>query len=128
DAFAAMDDTKRPINAVKIITNEDAEQDVYSRQKFWRGLMAGMSAIRFHRAPAGSALNDSAKACIRAARLVEAGVKFWELAPRLDLLSDRDEDEAYLIAAPGRGYVLYFPNGGEVTLDLSREQETLSGY
>ncbi|GMV91809.1 MAG: hypothetical protein AMXMBFR82_15870 [Candidatus Hydrogenedentota bacterium] len=128
DTFAAMGDAKRPINAVKIITNEDAEQDVYSRQKLWRGLMAGMAAIRFHRAPAGSALNDSAKACIRAARLVEAQVKFWELAPRLDLLSDRDVDEAYLRATPGHGYVMYFPNGGEVTIDLSRERETLSGY
>jgi hypothetical protein len=49
DTFAAMGDDRRPINAVKIITNEDAEQDAYSRHKFWRGLMAGMAAIRFHR-------------------------------------------------------------------------------
>lgn len=127
DTFAAMGDYRRPINAVKIITNEDAEQDAYSRQKFWRGLMAGMAAIRFHRAPAGSALNDSAKACIRAARLVEMQAKFWDLEPRLDLLTERDEDEAYVRAKPGESYALYFPKGGEVKLDLTREPGTLSG-
>ena len=64
-------------------------------------------------------MNDWAKASIQAARLVEEQVKFWEVEPRMDLLSDRDTNEAYLIARPGEKYVLYFTNGGSVQLDLS---------
>ena len=127
DTFAAMGADLRPINAVKIITNEDAESDRYSRQKFWRGLMAGMGAIRFHRAPAGSALNDSAQACIRATRLLESRMKLWDLEPRLDLLQDREKDEAYLRAKPGEAYVVYFPRGGSVKLDLTNETGTFTG-
>ncbi len=36
-----------------------------------------------------------------------------------ELLSDRAENEAYLAAAPGRAYALYFPAGGQVGLDMT---------
>jgi hypothetical protein len=52
-------------------------------------------------------------------RQVECVVKFWEVEARQDLLSDRESDEAYLAADPGRKYILYFTNGGSVILDLS---------
>ncbi len=126
DTMAAMGDTPRPINAVKIITNQDDELDTYSRQKFWRGLMAGMAGIRFHRAPAGSALDDSAKACIGAARLLESRMKLWDLDPHNELLADRDPDEAYLRAKPGKAYALYFPEGGSVKLDLTKSSGTFT--
>lgn len=35
------------------------------------------------------------------------------------MLSNRLENEAYCAADPGRQYVLYFPDGGVITLDLS---------
>ena len=34
------------------------------------------------------------------------------------MLGDRDENEAYLTAASGKAYALYFPSGGSVGLDL----------
>jgi len=37
----------------------------------------------------------------------------------MDLLSDRESNEAYLAARPGESYALYFTNGGSVGLDLS---------
>ncbi|GAG30773.1 unnamed protein product, partial [marine sediment metagenome] len=37
---------------------------------------------------------------------------------RMDLLSNREEDEAYLAAEPGEQYVLYFTDGGSVGLNL----------
>jgi hypothetical protein len=37
----------------------------------------------------------------------------------MDLLSDRESNEAYLAANPGESYSLYFTNGGSVGLDLS---------
>ena len=41
-------------------------------------------------------------------------------APHNDLLSDRESNEAYCSANPRKIYAVYFPNGGEVTLDISR--------
>jgi len=35
------------------------------------------------------------------------------------LLGDRDDNEAYATRVPGRQYAVYFPDGGEVTLDVS---------
>jgi hypothetical protein len=64
-------------------------------------------------------LNDYAKASIKAARLVERSVKFWDVTPQMDLLSGRESNEAYLAAKPGEAYVLYFTDGGYVELDLS---------
>ncbi len=49
---------------------------------------------------------------------VENLVKFWQVAPRMDLLSNRQEDEAYLAAEPRRKYVLFFTDGGSVGLNL----------
>jgi len=39
--------------------------------------------------------------------------------PHNDLLSDRESNEAYCIANPGKEYAVYFPDGGEVMLDIS---------
>jgi hypothetical protein len=44
----------------------------------------------------------------------------WGLEPANDLLSDRSENEAFLAAKPGEVYALYFTDGGDVGLDLSR--------
>ncbi len=110
-----------PINAVKIITNQDTEIARYSVQKFWRGLFLGFAAIRFHREPAGIALTEPAKDAIRAARMLETRIQFWDLAPRLDLLRERERDEAYLLAKKDIGYAVYFPEAGAVELDLQEE-------
>jgi len=87
-------------------------------ERFWRNLLAGSASARFHRPDAGNGLNDHAQASIRAARLVESRVKFWEVTPQMHLLSDREENEAYLAAKPGEAYVLYFTDGGAVGLDF----------
>lgn len=52
-------------------------------------------------------------------RWVMDEIEFDATQPRNDLLSDRQENEAYLLAEPGNQYALYFPKGGEVSLDLS---------
>jgi hypothetical protein len=46
-------------------------------------------------------------------------MEFVRTEPRNDLLSDRSANEAYCLAEPGRQYALYFPDGGEVKLDVS---------
>jgi len=88
-------------------------------ERFWRNIIGGSASARFHRPDAGNGLNDFAKASIKAARILESLVNFWDIEPQMALLSDRQSNEAYLAAKPGKCYVIYFTNGGSVGLDLS---------
>lgn len=112
----------RPTNHTKIYgggntswgsgTNDDGVA------RFCRNILGGSASSRHHRPPAGNGQNEKAQNNIRAFRKLEAYVKFWDMAPAQELLSERAEDEAYLSARPGEAYVLFFPDGGEVQLDL----------
>jgi len=88
-------------------------------ERFWRNILGGSASARFHRSDAGNGLNDFAKGAIKAARLLEGQIKLWDVTPQMDLLSQRESNEAYLAARPGQSYAIYFPNGGSVGLDLS---------
>ena len=88
-------------------------------ERFWRNTLGGSAGARFHRPDSGNGLNDLAKASIQAARLTEKLVKFWDVTPHMNLLSQRESNEAYLAARPGESYILYFTNGGAVDLDLT---------
>ena len=88
-------------------------------ERFWRNIIGGSASARFHRPDSGNGLNDYARASIKAARLLEERIKLWEVTPQMDLLLELEPNEAYLAAAPGKQYVLYFPNGGSVDLDLT---------
>jgi hypothetical protein len=88
-------------------------------ERFWRNILGGSAAARFHRPDSGNGLNDFAKASIKAARILEGLIKFWDITPQMSLLSDRESNEAYLAAKPPESYALYFTNGGSVGLDLS---------
>lgn len=89
-------------------------------EEWWRNLIAGVAGVRFHRPTAGIGLYAAAKNCISATRKVETRVKLWDVEPRLDLLTNRQADEAYLAADPGNAYILYFTKngGGSVGLKL----------
>ncbi len=89
-------------------------------ERFWRNLIGGSAAVRFHRPDAGNGLSDYAKGSIKAARLLENRIRLWEVSPKMELLSDRTDNEAYVAAKPGEFYAVYFTNGGSVRLDLSR--------
>jgi hypothetical protein len=111
----------RPANNVKIYGGERGWGGVDEGvQKFWRNLFAGCAAVRFHRRfpPAGIGLNSLAQAHLRSARLFTGEIDVFASAPRNDLLSERETNEAYCLARPGASYALYFPDGGAVTLDL----------
>jgi len=122
-----MNDAPRPLNHTKIYSDGEyafgTGTPVDGVERFWRNLIAGSASCRFHRPDAGIGLNDIAKACIASARKVESLVKLWNVEPSMDLLSDREKDEAYLAANPGKAYILYFTDGGSVGLDL-REHDT----
>jgi len=93
-------------------------------ERFWRNILGGSASARFHRPDAGNGLNDFAKGSIKAARILEGLIKFWDITPQMGLLSDRESNEAYLAAKPGERYALYFTDGGSVGLDLSGAKET----
>jgi hypothetical protein len=121
----------RPINNVKNYgaAKHGGEESV---ARFCRMIFAGGASSRFHRPYPLETPNDHegatqwglglcprAQTIIRAMREFEGAFDLFRAAPRNDLLSDREADEAYLLALPGEQYALYFPAGGSVTLDLS---------
>jgi hypothetical protein len=112
----------RPINHTKIYGGSyypmgtgGAEDGV---ERFWRNILAGSASSRFHRPTHGIGLNERAQACIKAARLLENDIKLWDVEPHMELLTERESNEAYLVAKPGDQYALYFTYGGSVGLDL----------
>jgi len=120
----------RPMNTTKTYGatgNKFGHTDQDGIERFWRHLLAGAASMRFHRPDSGLGLNDKAVACIRAARQLESLLPLWSIEPVNELLSDRQDNEAYA-ATDGRGrtYIVYFPSGGEVRLDLSEASEILT--
>ena len=87
-------------------------------ERFWRNILGGSAAARFHRPDAGNGLNDWAKCAIKAARLLEGQIPFWTMTPCMDLLTCRSENDAYAVQSP-KGYAIYFTCGGSVDVDLS---------
>ena len=111
----------RPMNSVKIYgansgsygTTRDAQE------RFWRNVFGGLASVRFHRPDSGLGLNEIAQAHIRSMRLLTAELDIFTAAPHLDLLTRRSRNEAYCTAEPGKAYAVFFPDGGDVRLDVS---------
>lgn len=102
-----------------------------------RIIFAGASGARFHRphpiedpeemyakSDFGLGLSLRAQKVIQSLRMVTDELDMVHTEPRNDLLGDRSENEAYLLAIPGRQYAAYFPDGGSVTVDLTGEPES----
>ncbi|MCK4820912.1 hypothetical protein KA005_34425, partial [bacterium] len=117
----------RPVNITKIYGGEHSSWGSGSNEdgveRFCRNVIGGCASVRHHRPPHGNGLNDKSQATIKAVRKVETIVKLWEVSPRMELLSDREENEAYLSAEEGEKYVICFTDGGAVKLDL-RQYDT----
>lgn len=111
----------RPINNVKIYGADGGRfgstQD--GLERFWRNIFGGLASARFHRPDSGIGLNETAQAHIKSIRMLTDNINIFTCEPHNDLLSNRSENEAYTLANPGREYVLYFPNGGSVDVNLS---------
>ncbi len=111
----------RPINTVKTYGADTGPYgtDHDGVARWWRHLIGGAAAVRFHRPASGLGISPLARASVAAARLLLSRVVLWEMAPANELLLDRQPDSAYLSAQPGRQYALYQPRGGTATIDLS---------
>jgi len=117
----------RPLNTVKTYGADGGRfgDNRDGLERWWRHVIGGAASARFHRPDSGLGLSDPAKAAIRAARKLESVIRLWDAEPANELLRDRDPNEAYLAAKPGRAYALYFTDGGKVGLDLAGAQGRL---
>ncbi len=115
----------RPVNHVKIYGADSGQfgSDRDGVERFWRGLIGGAASIRFHRPPSGQGLNERAQTHLRSARMLLEQFDILHALPDAESrrLTDRDENEAYLSLIDGKQYAVYFPDGGEVRLNLGEK-------
>jgi hypothetical protein len=115
----------RPINTVKTYGadgNKFGHSNRDGVERWWRHLIGGAAAVRFHRPDSGLGFSPVAEASIRAGRKVESLVPLWTVDPANEFMRDRGENEAYLAARPGEAYLLYFTDGGSVEVDLNKHK------
>lgn len=122
-AYDYLTEEPRPINHVKIYGADTGSwkgsTDRHATECFWRNIMGGSASSRFHRPPYGLGLGKKAQTHIRSMRMLTDGMDLFNCAPHNELLSDKEPNEAYCLAEPGEQYAVYFPDGGDVTVDIS---------
>ncbi|MEQ9380505.1 MAG: putative collagen-binding domain-containing protein [Imperialibacter sp.] len=112
----------RPANNIKVYGangNKFGHDHQDALERFVRNVLLGAASTRFHRPPSGLGLSDTAQTVIQSMRMLTDAYDHFSAEPCMHLLSEREENEAYARAIAGEAYVVYFPDGGEVTLDLS---------
>ncbi|WP_277482942.1 hypothetical protein [Catalinimonas alkaloidigena] len=122
----------RPINNVKIYGGDRDKlwsgnhQD--GRERFWRNVFAGHAAVRFHRQPSGIALTEEAQHQIKSLRMLTDQQEVFTLEPSTDLLSARENNEAYCLANEDKStLIVYFPAKGSVHVNAREGTYELTG-
>jgi hypothetical protein len=112
----------RPVNTVKTYGADGGPygSDADGLQRWWKHLIGGAAAVRFHRPRSGLGLAPKAVASIRAARKLESLARPWALVPSNERLSTRAPDAAYLTTSTDGAQVLFFPAPGSVVVDLTQ--------
>ena len=127
----------RPINNVKnygaIRHGEDE-----SIARFCRIIFAGCASARFHRphpiedpsqheakSDFGLGLSPRAQRVIQSMRELTDKIDLRAARPAVDRLSNREPNEAYVLANPRDKFALYFPDGGAVTLSVQDSTGTV---
>lgn len=114
----------RPINNTKIYGADDIGWATHQEgaERFWRNIFSGAASVRFHRPPHGLGNRDLALQHIRSMRMFSMAIDITKVIPRNDLLSYRDENEAFCLANAGHTYAIIFLDGGDLQLDMSDMQ------
>jgi hypothetical protein len=90
-----------------------------AQERFWRNIFGGLASSRFHRPTSGLGLSVIAQAHIRSMRMFMDALTSSPARRTYDLLHNRSWNEAYCTANPGVEYGVFFPDGGNVQLDVS---------
>jgi hypothetical protein len=116
-----LESSPRPLNTVKTYGSDTGPHGNTKDgiERWWRHVIGGVASARFHRPPSGLGLSELSMASVKAAREIEKIIPYWELQPGNELLSNREENEAFLTSKSGEVYIVFFTNGGEIGLDLS---------
>ena len=111
----------RPINNIKIYGANGGRfgSTRDGLERFWRNIFGGFASARFHRPDSGVGLTEIAQAHLKSMRMITDEMDIFTCEPNNLLLSNREDNEAYVIANPGQEYAVYFPKGGSVDLDLT---------
>jgi hypothetical protein len=115
----------RPMNSVKIYGANSGRYGSTrdAQERFWRNIFGGLASSRFHRPLSGQGLNEIAQAHIKSMRLFTNAIDIFACEPHNDLLQNRSWNEAYCTANPGSEYGVFFPDGGDVLLDVSSTRD-----
>jgi len=122
----------RPVNNVKVYGGRRHGGGVEEGMaKFWRNIIGGMASARFHRPGMerdyyGAGLGPLAQVHLRSARMFTDAFDIFSVEPQMELLNNREDNEAYLAAEQGEQYAIYFPDGGSVEMDMSQVEGTFS--
>jgi hypothetical protein len=111
----------RPVNNIKTYGNDLGRHGGGTHngiQSFIRSTLFGSAAVRFHRPLSGLGLGDTAQAVIHSMRMATDSIDFFNAEPHNEFLFQREENEAYCRAVPGKDYLVYFPESGAVELDV----------
>jgi hypothetical protein len=111
----------RPCNNVKVYGNDGGRHQTTQNgvESFIRNIMFGAASSRFHRPTSGQGLNDLAREVIRSVRKVTDEMNFFDGIPVQDVFEEKEINEAYCRGIPGKEYLFYFPDGGEVKVTLT---------
>ncbi len=123
-----LNNTLRPLNNVKVYGNDSGQHQTTQNaiESFVRNVLFGAAGTRFHRPASGQGLNEIAQHVIKSMRAYIDSADFFNAAPSNQLLSEREENEAYCRAIAGKEYAIYFPNGGEIVLNVITSEGELS--
>jgi len=123
----------RPVNNVKIYGGYREKiwsgRIVDGIERFWRNVFAGHAAVRFHRPPSGIGLNEIAQAEIHRMRQVVNSVNLFAMNPCNEILTERQDNEVYCLAAPDRSEILlYFTGQGQVGLKVPNGEYEVTSF
>ena len=116
-------DQPRPVNNIKVYGttgNKFGHTTQDGIERFVRNVLLGAATTRFHRPDSGLGLSDTAQVVIKSMRMLTDAYDHFSAVPAMDLLEQREENEAYARGVAGEAYVVYFTQGGEVALNLSQ--------
>lgn len=118
-------DPPRPLTSVKVYGSDDDDSPEWAVgaeeviDRFWQAIFSGVAATRFHRPPTGLGLSDRAAHHIEAARDVTGEFDLFACEPDLNRISDTTLDTVYPLVNPGSEYAVYFPAGGNITIEVN---------